>query len=46
MVMRVLPREFVASVRSSNTRHPISPNDLARAFGVASPYSHDVMVTA
>ena len=46
MVLRVLPDSTCSRVRSHSARHPISPNDLARAFGVASPFSHDVMVTA
>lgn len=46
MVMRVLPPELTRNVRPHSSRFPVSPNDLARAFGVASPYSHDVMVSA
>jgi len=46
MVMRALPPVLTTSVRPHSDRHPISPNDLARAFGVSSPLSHDVMVTA
>ncbi|MGH1343786.1 MAG: hypothetical protein ACRBN8_19675 [Nannocystales bacterium] len=46
MVLRALPPALTANVRPHSDRHPISPNDLARAFGVSSPLSHDVMVTA
>lgn len=45
LAMKVLPPELTSGVRPSSRWHPVSPNDLARAFGVASPYSHDVMVS-
>lgn len=46
MVMRALPPSLTNNVRPYSDKHPISPNDLARAFGVSSPLSHDVMVTS
>lgn len=45
MVMKALPRDLTRGVRAHTPRHPVSPNDLARAFGITGPYSHDVMVS-
>ena len=45
MVMKALPRDLTRGVRPHSPRHPVSPNDLARAFGIAGPFSHDVMVS-
>lgn len=45
LVMRGLPEDLAERVRPMSDRHPISPNDLARAFGVAGPYSPDVVLT-
>lgn len=44
LVMRGLTKDLASRVRPFCKRHPISPNDLARAFGVASPYSKDVQL--
>lgn len=44
LVMRGLPDELARRVTPLQPRHPISPNDLARAFGVHGPNAPDVAV--
>lgn len=44
LVMRGLDDDLARRVRATKPRHPISPNDLARAFGVCGPNSPDVAV--
>lgn len=46
LVMRGLSEDLAARVRPHTPRHPISPNDLARAFGVRGPNSPDVAIPA
>jgi len=46
LVMRGLPEELARRVTPLEPRHPISPNDLARAFGVHGPTAPDVAVPA
>lgn len=46
LVMRGLPEDLAQRVMPLQPRHPISPNDLARAFGVHGPYAPDVAVPA
>lgn len=44
LVMRGLPEELARRVAPMQPRHPIAPNDLARAFGVHGPTAPDVAV--
>ena len=46
LVMRGLPVELAQRVKPLEPRHPISPNDLARAFGVHGPHAPDVAIPA
>ena len=46
LVMRGLPDDLAQRVTPLQPRHPISPNDLARAFGVHGPHAPDVAVPA
>ena len=46
LVMRGLPAELARRVTPLQSRHPISPNDLARAFGVHGPSAPDAAVPA
>jgi len=44
LVMRGLPDDLARCVHPYAPRHPISPNDIARAFGVCGPNSADVAI--
>mgnify|MGYP000017328156 CR=1 FL=1 len=46
LVMRGLPEDLAQRVTPLQPRHPIAPNDLARAFGVHGPNAPDVAVPA
>ncbi len=46
LVMRGLPMDLARRVQPFSPRRPISPNDLARAFGVHGPNAPDVTVPA
>ncbi len=46
LVLVGLPSALRDRIKPWNSRHPISPNDLARAFGVTDPYAMDVELEA
>lgn len=46
LVMRGLSDDLAKRVRPLQPRYPISPNDIARAFGVHGPHAPDVAVPA
>ena len=46
LVMRGLSPDLARRVRPLSSRHPVAPNDLARAFGIAGPSAPDVAIPA